>query len=79
MLPHGGSERPQYHGHGFATLFQDEQVLSGDGRLDAGRYEFGFDLVFPTKGLPSSIDVSSRWRIPNHWFKRRQLLTRLTV
>lgn len=58
LLPQGGSERPQYHGHGFASLFQDEQVLSGDGRLDAGKYEFGFDLVFPAKGLPSSIDVS---------------------
>ncbi|KAL7935270.1 hypothetical protein V8C35DRAFT_321438 [Trichoderma chlorosporum] len=56
-LPQGGSSsRPQYHGNGFATLFQDEQVLSGEGRLDPGRYEFGFDLVFPDKGLPSSID-----------------------
>lgn len=59
LLPQGGSKRPQYHGNGFASLFQDEQVLSGDGRLDAGKYEFGFDLVFPSKGLPSSIDVSS--------------------
>ena len=58
-LPQGGSSsRPQYHGNGFASLFQDEQVLSGEGRLDPGRYEFGFDLVFPDKGLPSSIDVS---------------------
>jgi hypothetical protein len=56
-IPTGGLDRPQYHGNGVATLFQDEQVLSGDGRLDAGRYEFGFDLVFPSKGLPSSIDV----------------------
>ncbi|KAL6873183.1 hypothetical protein J3F83DRAFT_606273 [Trichoderma novae-zelandiae] len=56
-LPQGGtSSRPQYHGNGFASLFQDEQVLSGEGRLDPGRYEFGFDLVFPDKGLPSSID-----------------------
>lgn len=57
-LQSGGSERPQYHGNGFASLFRDEQVLSGDGRLDAGKYEFGFDLLFPSKGLPSSIDVS---------------------
>ncbi|KAL7789427.1 hypothetical protein V8C37DRAFT_411282 [Trichoderma ceciliae] len=56
-LPQGGSSsRPQYHGNGFASLFQDEQVLSGEGRLDPGKYEFGFDLVFPDKGLPSSID-----------------------
>ena len=58
LLPQGSSDQPQYHGNGFASLFQDEQVLSGDGRLDAGKYEFGFDLVFPSKGLPSSIDVS---------------------
>ncbi|KAH7328687.1 hypothetical protein B0I35DRAFT_473367 [Stachybotrys elegans] len=56
LLPHGGSTRPQYHGNGLASLFQDEQVLSGEGRLDPGKYEFGFDLVFPEKGLPSSID-----------------------
>ncbi|KEY71126.1 hypothetical protein S7711_00948 [Stachybotrys chartarum IBT 7711] len=55
-LPHGSSSRPQYHGNGFASLFQDEQVLSGEGRLEPARYEFGFDLVFPDKGLPSSID-----------------------
>ncbi|KAI9171565.1 pH-response regulator protein palF/RIM8 [Paramyrothecium foliicola] len=55
--PRGGSSvRPQYHGNGLASLFQDEQVLSGEGRLEAGKYEFGFDLVFPEKGLPSSID-----------------------
>lgn len=56
-LPHGSSTRPRYHGSGLATLFQDEQVLSGDGRIEPGKYEFGFDLVFPEKGLPSSIDV----------------------
>ncbi|EHK50001.1 hypothetical protein TRIATDRAFT_172689, partial [Trichoderma atroviride IMI 206040] len=56
-LPQGGSSsRPQYHGNGFASLFQDEQVLSGEGRLDPGRFDFRFDLVFPDKGLPSSID-----------------------
>ncbi|KAI5466404.1 hypothetical protein BGZ63DRAFT_348212 [Mariannaea sp. PMI_226] len=57
VLPQGGgSMRPRYHGNGLASLFQDEQVLSGEGRLDAGKYEFGFDLVFPQKGLPSSIE-----------------------
>lgn len=59
---HGASSRPQYHGHGLASLFQDEQVLSGEGRIDTGRYEFGFELVFPDKELPSSIDVSPRPR-----------------
>lgn len=47
----------KYYGNGHASLFQDEQVLSADGRLDPGKYEFNFDLVFPSKGLPSSIDV----------------------
>ncbi|KAF4972192.1 hypothetical protein FZEAL_9654 [Fusarium zealandicum] len=57
VLPQNGdSARPRYHGNGLASLFQDEQVLSGEGRLEAGKYEFGFDLMFPEKGLPSSID-----------------------
>ncbi|PNY27822.1 pH-response regulator protein palF/RIM8 [Tolypocladium capitatum] len=56
-LPQGGSSaRPQYHGNGLASLFQDEQVLSSEGRIEPGKYEFGFDLVFPDKELPSSID-----------------------
>ncbi|PHH78580.1 hypothetical protein CDD83_3954 [Cordyceps sp. RAO-2017] len=54
--PGGSSAQPQYHGNGFASLFQDEQVLSGEGRLEPGKYEFGFDLVFPDTELPSSID-----------------------
>ncbi len=58
VAPRGGiSELPQYHGSGLASLFQDEQVLAGEGRLEAGRYEFGFELIFPDIGLPSSIDV----------------------
>jgi hypothetical protein len=60
VVPRGGSSlRPQYLGNGLASLFQDEQVLSGEGRLEAGKYEFGFDLVFPDTILPSSIDVCS--------------------
>lgn len=58
-LPPGGTcARPQYRGNGVASLFHDEQVLSGEGRLEPGKYQFGFDLVFPTTQLPSSIDVS---------------------
>ena len=49
----------KYFGHGHASLFQDEQVLSADGKLEPGTYKFGFDLMFPSKGLPSSIDVCS--------------------
>ncbi|KAK0746000.1 hypothetical protein B0T18DRAFT_367968 [Schizothecium vesticola] len=52
----GRSARLKNSGHGYASLFQDEQVLSSDGRLEPGRYEFNFDLLFPSKGLPSSID-----------------------
>ena len=58
----GGSSRSKYYGNGHASLFQDEQVLSGDGRLEAGKYEFNFDLMFPSRSLPSSIDVR---RVPN--------------
>ncbi|KAM5356006.1 hypothetical protein ACJ41O_002652 [Fusarium nematophilum] len=56
MPQNGDSARPRYHGSGLASLFQDEQVLSGEGRIEPGKYEFGFNLVFPEKGLPSSID-----------------------
>ncbi|KAG5983195.1 hypothetical protein E4U43_006305, partial [Claviceps pusilla] len=56
LPPPGSSRRPQYQGNGVTSLFQDEQVLSGEGRIESGKYEFGFDLVFPDKWLPSSID-----------------------
>ncbi|KAL2154788.1 hypothetical protein VTH82DRAFT_3464 [Thermothelomyces myriococcoides] len=52
----GRSSRQKHHGHGYVRLFQDEQTLSGDGRLEPGRYEFHFNLLFPSSGLPSSID-----------------------
>jgi hypothetical protein len=51
--------KSQYFGNGHASLFQDEQTLCGEGRLDAGHYEFNFELEFPSKGLPTSIDVSA--------------------
>ena len=44
--------------NGQASLFQDEVTLCGEGRLDIGLYEFEFELEFPSKGLPTSIDVS---------------------
>ena len=49
--------KTQYFGNGHASLFQDEVTLCGEGRLDAGVYEFNFELEFPSKGLPASIDV----------------------
>lgn len=50
-------KKSHYFGNGHASLFQDEVTLCGEGRLEAGIYEFNFELDFPTKGLPSSIDV----------------------
>ena len=46
-----------YLGNGHALLFRDEIVLSGNGLLVPGNYEFQFDLIFPAEELPSSIDV----------------------
>lgn len=54
-----GVSQFRFLGNGYATLFQDEQVLCADGRLEAGKYEFNFELMFPEHGLPSSIEVSS--------------------
>lgn len=56
-IPTGSTSQCRYNGNGHASLFSDEQVLSADGRLDPGKYEFNFELVFPEKVLPSSIDV----------------------
>lgn len=53
----GSAKRSQYFGNGHASLFQDEVILCGDGRLEVGMYEFEFELEFPKKGLPTSIDV----------------------
>ncbi|KAH8676681.1 hypothetical protein BGZ60DRAFT_468572 [Tricladium varicosporioides] len=55
----GDPMKSQYFGNGHASLFQDEIALCGEGRLDAGVYEFNFELEFPSKGLPTSIDVSA--------------------
>jgi len=53
----GGSQDVEYRGNGLVSLFQDEAVLCRDGFLKKGIYKFGFELVFPTKNLPSSIYV----------------------
>ncbi|KAJ8122800.1 hypothetical protein O1611_g9751 [Lasiodiplodia mahajangana] len=52
---HGG-RNGRYHGNGHASLFQDEIVLCGEGRLQPSRWQFEFDLQFPDLELPSSID-----------------------
>lgn len=56
----GSSRKTKYLGNGYASLFQDEIILCGEGRLDVGVYEFEFNLEFPGKGLPSSLDVSAQ-------------------
>lgn len=53
----GNAKKSQYFGNGHASLFQDEILLCGEGRLEVGVYEFEFELQFPRKGLPTSIDV----------------------
>ncbi|KAH7077041.1 hypothetical protein FB567DRAFT_140413 [Paraphoma chrysanthemicola] len=51
-----GKKAGSYFGNGFVSLFEDEVVLCGEGRLSEGVYHFNFELEFPAKGLPSSID-----------------------
>ena len=51
-----GKKSGEYFGNGFASLFEDECVLCGDGRLQEGVYHFKFNLLFPDQDLPSSID-----------------------
>ena len=52
-----GTSGFEYHGKGLSSLFQDEQVLCGSGFLKRQIYKFGFELEFPTNGLPSTIEV----------------------
>lgn len=59
--PGRGTRGSEYFGNGFASLFEDEVILCGEGRLSPGTYEFRFELELPSKGMPSSIDVSTRW------------------
>ena len=51
-----GSRGIEYFGNGFARLFEDEEVLCGEGRV-LGQYAFRFEVVLPSKNIPSSIDV----------------------
>ncbi|GAB7357452.1 hypothetical protein MBLNU459_g8374t1 [Dothideomycetes sp. NU459] len=52
-----GKKSGEYWGNGFASLFEDETVLCGDGRLAEGSYRFDFEVAFPDDiVLPSSID-----------------------
>ncbi|KAF2757098.1 hypothetical protein EJ05DRAFT_55719 [Pseudovirgaria hyperparasitica] len=51
-----GPKKAGYYGNGFATLFEEETVLCGDGSMQKGIFKFQFSLDFPSKTLPSSID-----------------------
>ena len=53
-----GKRGSEYFGNGFASLFENEIAICGEGRLDIGKYVFHFELDLPSNGLPSSIDVS---------------------
>lgn len=53
-----GKRNEEYFGNGFISLFEEEAMLCGDGRLAEGIYKFEFELPFPSRRLPSSIDVS---------------------
>jgi arrestin-related trafficking adapter 9 len=64
-----------YYGNGFVSLFEDEIVLCGDGRLGEGTYQFGFELHFPQGNIPSGIDVSYKLER----VKYRQRITLLTT
>ncbi|KAI9695765.1 MAG: ph-response sensor protein [Bogoriella megaspora] len=58
QLPHTGRGQRggEYFGNGYASLFEDEIVLCGEGRLGEAIYKFNFEMDFPKNGLPSSID-----------------------
>lgn len=55
--PGRGRRAGEYMGNGLATLFEDELVLCGDGRLKEGIYKFKFELQLPPYNLPSSLNV----------------------
>ena len=51
-----GTKGFEYHGNGVASLFQHEQILCGSGFLKKTVYKFAFELRFPSKSMPSTID-----------------------
>ncbi|KAH8428418.1 pH response protein PalF [Aspergillus melleus] len=53
--PGRGRRGAEYLGNGLATLFENEDVLCGEGRLKEGVYKFRFEMSFPPFALPSSI------------------------
>ena len=51
-----GTRGFEYHGSGLASLFQEEQVLCGSGFLKKQVYKFAFEMQFPEKSMPSTIE-----------------------
>ncbi|ETN38392.1 uncharacterized protein HMPREF1541_06427 [Cyphellophora europaea CBS 101466] len=51
-----GTRGFEYHGNGLASLFQEEQILCGSGFLKKQVYKFAFELQFPSKSMPSTLD-----------------------
>jgi arrestin-related trafficking adapter 9 len=51
-----GSRGFEYHGNGLASLFQEEQILCGSGFLKKQVYKFAFEVQFPTRSMPSTIE-----------------------
>ena len=60
-----GKKGAEYFGNGFASLFENEVALCGQGRLLPGKYQFKFELELPSTGMPTSIDVGSYWTHPS--------------
>ena len=60
-----GKRGSEYFGNGFASLFENEIILCGEGRLEVGKFEFQFDLEIPPRGLPSSISVCTQRYVPD--------------
>jgi hypothetical protein len=53
-----GERGSEYFGNGFATIFEKELALCGEGRLQPTVYSFEFELPVRSWGVPSSIDAS---------------------
>ncbi|KAF1980885.1 hypothetical protein K402DRAFT_415769 [Aulographum hederae CBS 113979] len=56
LVGSGKVKKGGYFGNGFVSLFEDEVVLCGEGKLGEGTYQFNFELEFPRERLPTSID-----------------------
>jgi hypothetical protein len=59
LTPKGGQTGTVYFGNGYTSIFEDEVIICGEGRLMPKRYVFKFSTQFP-QNIPSSLDVSSR-------------------